>query len=109
VLTGANYRLRPTGTVTAAAGGTVRIEPGRWAPHGLTEADFVQRRLYKGTAATVATGSGTLLATLSGSTWAYAVPAGAVAAGDLIYVEVDCATGIGATVTSRSVLSVTAG
>lgn len=106
--TATNYRLRPTGSVSAAAGGTVRVEPGRWAPHGLTETDFVQRRVYKGTAANVAAGSGTLLATLSGATWTCAVPAGAVAAGDLLFVEVDCATGIGGTVTARSALSITA-
>jgi hypothetical protein len=100
-------RLRPTGTVSAAAGGTVRVEPGKWAPHGLTEADFLQRRLYKGTAANTGLGSGTLLATLSGATWTHAVPAGAVVAGDLLYVEVDCATGVGGTVTARSTLSVT--
>ena len=109
LLAGLNYRLRPTGTVSAAAGGTVRVEPGKWAPHGLTEADFGQRRIYKGSSADTGVGSGTLLATLSGSTWTHAVAAGAVTAGDLIYVEVDAGNGIGGVVTARSVTTITAG
>lgn len=106
---GPNLLLRPTGTVTAAAGGTVRVDPGMWNHEGFTEADFASRRIYKGTAGDTAIGSGTLLATLSGSNWTFAIGAGACAAGDLIYVEVDCNNGIGGTVTARSKTTLTVG
>ena len=92
-----NYRLRLTGTLSSGAG-TLTVEPGAWAPHGLTEADFVQRRIYKG--GTSAVGSGTLVATLSGSTWTW-VTSGIIA-GDNLWTEVDANNGIGGTVTARS-------
>lgn len=103
-----NWRLRPTGTISQAAGGTIRVEPGSWNLFGLTEADFVERRIYKGTVSDTAVGSGTLIATLSGSTWTNTFGAAAVTTGDRIFVEVDCNNGVGSTVTARSGVTVTA-
>lgn len=106
----ANYRLRPTGAPTQAAGGPVRVDPGSWNLYGLTEADFTARRIYQGgTGGQAGIGSGTLMATLSGSTWTNTFTAGQLTTGQLIYVEVDCNNGIGGTVTYRSVLFITVG
>lgn len=101
------YQMQPRGTVSAASGGTVRVEPGRWNLGGLTENDFAARRIYKGGTATP--GSGTLLATISGATWTFAIGAGATTQGDLIYVEVDCNNGVGPTVTARGSTTITVG
>lgn len=101
-------RLRPTGTISQAAGGTIRVEPGAWNLFGFTEADFVERRIYKGNSGNTGVGTGTLIATLSGSNWTQTFAAAAVTTGDLIYVEVDCNNGIGGTVTARSSITVTA-
>jgi hypothetical protein len=108
LLVGSNQRLRPTGTISQAAGGTIRVEPGLWTPRGLTEADFAARRIYKGTTSDTGVGTGTLLATLTGSNWTSTLGAGAVTTGDRIYVEVDANNGIGGTVTARSSTTVTA-
>lgn len=105
---GTNQRLRPTGTISQASGGTITVEPGTWTPRGLTESDFATRRIYKGNSGNTAVGSGTLLATLTGSTWAQSFAAATVTTGDLIYVEVDVSNGIGGTVTVRSSSTVTA-
>lgn len=107
VFTLTNHRLRATGTVTQAGGGTVRVETGIWAPRGLTETDFIERRIYKGTVSDTGVGSGTLLATLAGSTWTYAIAAGGTSTGDRIYVEVDVDNGVGGTITARSVTTIT--
>lgn len=86
----ANQHVRASGTISQAAGGTIRVDPGLWVPRGLTEADFVARRLYKGTAADTAIGSGTQIgATMSGAAWISEVGAGVVAPGDRIFPEVD--------------------
>lgn len=105
---GNNYRLRPTGSVSQAAGGAIRVEPGQWNLFGLSEADFAARRIYKGTSGNTGVGTGTLIGTLSGSTWTKTFIANDVTTGDLIYVEVDCNNGVGGTVTARSAITVTA-
>ncbi|HEX8382466.1 MAG TPA: hypothetical protein VF592_03725 [Sphingomonas sp.] len=97
--------MRLSGTVSQAAGGTVRLEPGLWTPRGLTEADFVGRHIYAGgVAGQAGTGTGALIATLSGSTWTHMVAAGAVATGTVLYPEADVDNGIGGTVTVRSLI-----
>lgn len=101
-------RMRPSGTVSQAAGGTLRVEPGSWNMFGLTEADFATRRVYKGNSGNTGVGTGTLLATLTGSNWTTTIAAAGVTTGDLIYVEVDCNNGIGGTITARSSATVTA-
>ncbi len=102
-ISGANYLLRLTGTLASGAG-TLRAEPGVWAPYGLTEADFTERRIYKGGSATI--GTGTLVATLTGSTWTW-VTSGIIA-GDTLWLEVDANNGVGATRTARSATVYTA-
>lgn len=103
----ANYRMQPRGTFSATTGGTIRVEPGRWNLGGLTEADFATRRIYRGGSGGAAgIGTGTLMATITGSTWT-AAPSAQGTAGDLIYVEVDCNNGVGSTVTARSSVSIT--
>ncbi|MBV2147873.1 hypothetical protein KRZ98_06160 [Sphingobium sp. AS12] len=105
-----NFRMGLTGAVSAASGGSPVVRPGTWNLRGFTNSDFVARRIYKGgTAGQTGIGTGTLLATLSGSTWTASIAGGATTAGDLLYVEVDCNNGIGPTVTYRSVLAVTVG
>lgn len=106
---GANFRMQPRGTVSAASGGLVRVEPGQWNLFGFTETDYLERRIYKGSAGDTAIGSGTLLATLSGSTWTYTIAAAATTAGDRIFVEVDCNNGVGSTHTARSKTTLTVG
>lgn len=107
-LTTTQQRLRPTGTVSAATGGTVTIEPGVWTPRGLLDTDRPAKRVYKGNSGHTAVGSGTLLGTVTDpATWTLAVAGGAAAQNDLIYVEVDTSNGIGGTVTARSVLTIT--
>lgn len=97
---GTNYTLRLTGTLVAGAG-TLRVEPGAWAPYGLTEADFAERRIYKGGGAGNANiGAGTLVATLSGSTWTW-VTSGIIAT-DQLFAEITVNNGIGSTVIQRS-------
>lgn len=98
----ANYKLRVTGTVAAG----FRVEPGYWNLYGLTEADFAQRRIYKGGTSVV--GSGALMATLAGSTWTTTAAAAGVIAADVLWAELDVSTGIGGTVTVRSATGLTA-
>jgi hypothetical protein len=98
---GSNNVLKPTGSVTQAAGGTIRVEPGTWGPFGLTETDFVERRIYKGTSSDTGVGTGTLIGTISGSTWTKTFIASDVSTGDKIWVEVDANNGVGSTVTAR--------
>ena len=93
-------QLRLTGTLVSGAG-TLRIDPGAWAPYGLTNTDHAERRIYKGgTAGNAGIGSGTLVATLSGGTWSW-VTSGIVA-GDTLYCEVTVNNGIGGNVVQRS-------
>lgn len=91
-------------TFSAAVGATVRVEPGLWNQEGFLESDFAARRVYKGAYTDTGAGTGTLLATLTTNTWTYAVGAAAATDGDYIWTEVDCANGIGGTVTVRNVL-----
>lgn len=98
----ANYKLRVSGSVAAG----FRFEPGYWNLAGLTEADFAQRRIYKG--GSTAIGSGTLVATLSGSTWTVSAAASGVIAGDQLWAEVDVNNGIGGTATARSATALAA-
>lgn len=105
ILVANNYKLRPTGTISQAAGGTIRVEPGTWNLFGLTEADFTTRRIYKGTVSDTAVGSGTKIGSdMTGSTWTQAFGAGVVTTGDLIYVEITDREGN----TYRSTVTVTA-
>lgn len=100
-----NWRLRPTGTISQASGGTIRVEPGTWNLFGLTEADFATRRLYKGNSGNTAVGSGTLIgAEMSGSTWTQTFAGGVVTTGDLVYAEITDREGN----TYRSAITVTA-
>jgi hypothetical protein len=97
---GPNYTLRLTGTLASGVG-TLRVEPGAWAPYGLTEADFAERRIYKGGGAGNANiGAGTLVATLSGSTWTW-VTSGIVG-GDTLYAEITVNNGVGSAAVQRS-------
>lgn len=104
--TSGGSRMRPSGTISAAAGGTLRVEPGSWNMFGLTEADFAERRFYKGgTAGQAGVGTGTLIGSaMSGSTWTQTFGAGVVTAADLIYVEITDRHGV----VWRSTASVTA-
>jgi hypothetical protein len=65
-----NYQLRVTGTISQAAGGTLRLEPGAWAPYGLTEAHFTYRAFWKGAIVTGSTSGNVLTVTaiLGGAT-----------------------------------------
>lgn len=99
---GVGNKTRVTGSIAAG----FRLEPGYWNLAGLTEADFVQRRIYKGGTATI--GSGTLIATMSGSTWTTTAAAAGIIAGDVLWAETDCNNGIGGTVTARSATGLTA-
>lgn len=97
---GVSYQLRLTGTLVAGAG-TLRVETGSWAPYGLTETDFAERRIYLGgTAGNAGIGTGTLVATLSGSVWTW-VTVGIVAT-DQLYCELTVNNGIGGNVVQRS-------
>lgn len=78
----------------------VRYETGQWAPYGLTESDFSARRIYNGGSATV--GTGVLVATLTGSTWTWAVDPATVANGANLYAELDVNNGVGGTITARA-------
>ncbi|TBY60132.1 SGNH/GDSL hydrolase family protein [Rhizobium leguminosarum bv. viciae] len=104
--TSGGSRMRPSGTISNAAGGTLRVEPGSWNMFGLTEADFAERRFYKGgTAGQAGVGTGTLLGTaMTGSTWTQTYGAGVVTAADLVYVEITDRDGV----VWRSTASVTA-
>lgn len=106
-LAAATQALRPTGSLSATTGGTIRVEPGLWTPRGMTETDFATRRIYKGTVANLGVGSGTLLATLTGSTWTSTFGAAVAIAGDLIYVEIDAQSGTGPVATARSLTTIT--
>ena len=102
-ITGANYLLRLTGTLASGVG-TLRVEPGAWCPYGLTNADFSARRIYKGSSATI--GSGTLVATLTGATWTWTTSG--ISGGDTLWAEVDAISGTGSTHTERSATAYTA-
>lgn len=113
-LLGTSYRLRPTGTVTNAAGGTVRVEPGLMNLFGLTEADIVERRLYAGGGGGGVgnqdnLGAGTLIATLTGTAWTTVIATGALASTTQIFSEVDVDNGVGPPVTYRSSSFITVG
>ncbi|WP_062203460.1 fibronectin type III domain-containing protein [Aureimonas sp. AU12] len=84
--------------VLSGGAGTIRVNPGSFVPAGLTETDFAERRIYKGGDATI--GSGTLVATLTGSTWTWATSG--IVAGDALWAEVDANNGVGAKFTARS-------
>ncbi|AHG47903.1 hypothetical protein RLEG12_18705 [Rhizobium leguminosarum bv. trifolii CB782] len=84
-----SQRIRMSGTISAATGGTARVDPGLWVPRGATEADFQARRFYKGTSSDTAVGSGTLLGSVNGSSWTLAIAGGAAAQGDIIWSEID--------------------
>lgn len=62
--------------------------------------------MYKGGSAAI--GSGTLVATLSGSTWTVTAGASGAIAGDQLWAEVDVNSGIGGTVTARSATALAA-
>jgi hypothetical protein len=96
-----NYVLRPTGTISQATGGTITVEPGWWNVYDPLETDFIERRIYKGVAGDTGIGSGTLIGTISGSTWSKTFIAGDVTTNDKIWVEVDGNNGIGSTYTAR--------
>lgn len=104
--TSGGSRMRPSGTISNAAGGTLRVEPGSWNMFGLTEADFAERRFYKGgTGGHAGIGTGTLIGSaMTGTTWTQAFGAGVVAAADLVYVEITDRDGV----VWRSTASVTA-
>lgn len=93
-------KLSLTGTLTSGAG-TLRLEPGAWAPYGLTEADFMARRIYKGGGAGNANiGAGVLMATLTGGAWTWT--ASGVVAGDQLFAEITVNNGTGGDVVERS-------
>jgi hypothetical protein len=94
--TSGGSRMRPSGTISAAAGGTLRVEPGSWNMFGLTEADFAERRFYEGgTAGQAGVGTGTLLGTaMTGSTWTQAYGTGVVTTADPIYLEITDRDGV---------------
>lgn len=99
---GTNYTHRLTGTLAAGVG-TLRVEPGAWAPYGLTEADFASRRIYKGGGAGNANiGAGTLVTTLSGSTWTFDTTGAGIIAGDQLFCEITVNNGVGGNVIQRS-------
>ncbi|ARQ56993.1 hypothetical protein Kim5_CH00886 [Rhizobium sp. Kim5] len=104
--TSGGSKMRPSGTISAAAGGTLRVETGSWNMFGLTEADFAERRFYKGgTAGQAGVGTGTQIGSaMTGSTWTQTFGAGVVTAGDLLYVEITDRDGV----VWRSTASVTA-
>lgn len=111
-IVGTNYQIRASGTISDASGGTLTLEPGQWAPYGLT---FGNKRVYKGGTAGGADGqsglgSGALLYTISAAgTWTQAVAAADVVAGDLLYVEIDAQSSVGGVATARSNTAVTVG
>ncbi len=87
--TSGGSRMRPSGTISQAAGGTLRAEPGAWNMFGLTEADFATRSFWKGTSGNTAVDSGTQIGSdMTGSTWTQAYGARAVTTGDLIYLQI---------------------
>lgn len=94
--------VRASGTVSNAAGGTPRVEPGLWNLFGLTESDYAARRLYDCATASTAIASCTLLGTLTGSTWTLTITAGQVTTGHVIRTQVDVNNGIGGTVTATN-------
>ncbi len=99
-----NYRMRLSGTISQAAGGTLRVETGYVVPRGLLNSDFVARRIYRGLVTDTALGSGTLIATLSGTDWTNTFGAAVVTTGDRIHVEIDILCPItGLIVTERSI------
>lgn len=104
--TSGGSRMRPSGTISQAAGGTLRAEPGSWNMFGLTEADFAERRFYKGgTAGQAGVGTGALLGSaMSGSTWTQTYGAATVTTGDPVYLEITDRDGV----VWRSTASVTA-
>lgn len=102
-LLGANYKLRLSGTIAA-----LRVEPGHWSPYGMSNVQFTARRIYLGgtaggTKSDQGHGTGTLLATLNGSTWTYSASGDGLTAGvSQLYVEIDGNSGVGGTFTARS-------
>lgn len=100
---GANYKIRLSGTIAA-----LRAETGQWTPYGMGNSNFTARRIYLGgtaggTKSDSGIGTGTLLATLSGSTWTYNASGDGLTAGvSQLYLEVDGISSTGSTFTARS-------
>lgn len=95
---GQNYRPRVTGTISQASGGTLRFEPGLWNLFGLTETDFFLRKAYLGTISDTTVGSGTEIASVTGSVWTAAIAGGVGTTGDKIWADFGCNNGLGSVV-----------
>ena len=87
---GSNYRARLSGSYSAASGGTVRMETGIVLPEGLTNADFVERRIYAGASTDTAKNSGTKIHTFTNpAQWSIALAGGLAIAGQILWGEYD--------------------
>lgn len=79
---------RGSGSVSAAAGGTLRGDPGLVVPSGILGSDYTAIKFYKGTAANTGFGTGTQIGTTVGNgVWSITVGAGVVTTGDKIWVD----------------------
>lgn len=93
----ANMLQRLTGTYSN--GSSLRVDPGWWAGGGLDNTTFTERKIYEGAVGDTAVGSGTLRATLTGSTWTWT--AAGLTPGNRLWVDVT-ATTVAGTWTERA-------